>query len=125
MPQPEITIKRMKVPSADFPSADLRVEPNTKYEFRCASCGDTLFAPLGWIASTDFCTNEIDPEILAAIDRHFHFASIKVPHSQQYNIVQCPACDSIYIVYVKAQETSMGAYRAMVSSVNQVLGHEI
>ena len=83
-----------------------------------------LFAPLGWIATTGYCINDVDTKILAAIDSHFAFCAMKAPYSKQHNIVQCDSCSGIYIVCVRIEETSMGAYRAVVSSVNQVIKHE-
>jgi len=81
-----------------------------------------LFASLGWLAVTGYCVNEIDTEIAAAIDSYFASSTIEIPHSKRHNIVQCDSCGSIYIIYVRTEETSMGAYRAVISSVNQVLG---
>ena len=121
MAELQITVKRMKVPSANFPKADLRVGPYSRYEFKCLSCCEVLFAPLGWIIDTGYCINKIDPAILTAIDDQFSSPTAEVPHSKQHNVVRCNSCEAIYIVYVKIDETSIGAYRAMISSVDQCL----
>ncbi len=116
----KIATKRMKMPSRHFPGANLRIEKHTQYEFRCVSCDETLLAPLNWVIEGT-ANNEVDADVLAAIDFHFGCSLDKIPHSQRHNIVQCRNCASVYIVYLRVEETSMCAYRATISSVIQIL----
>ncbi len=112
-------IKPMEFPSADFPGADLRVNPDTQYTFKC-SCGQALAVPFGWILdSTVQNTNSISSELDAAIYQHL----AENPHlrlGSHVDIVHCRGCGAVYVVQAKIDETSGGAYSVKVLGVAEV-----
>jgi hypothetical protein len=111
-----IEIRPMQFPSANFPGADLRVNPDTLYTFKCESCGQCLGVPFGWVLGSE---PDIDnSELTQVIHQHLE----DNPHlrlGSHVDIVYCRNCGAAYVVQSRIDETSWGAYRVNILGVAQ------
>jgi hypothetical protein len=112
-------LQSLSFPSAAFPGADLRISDRTDYACSCAGCAEPLRLHFGSIVnSNESWRDKLGPELTQVVLQYFPRGAYN--HVERLN---CDACGASYIIRLRVDETSVGAYRAEVLGVSQIVPH--
>lgn len=116
-----MTLHRVSFPSTNFPGADLRVTEKTTYSCICEHCSQHLEAPFSWLLQSVNKAEAVSAEELKAI-RDVVGRDGAVGSYQRIN---CPSCHASYLIHLQADETSMGAMRAVVLGIIEIASDSV
>jgi hypothetical protein len=115
-----IQIKKMKFPSANFPGADLRINPNTEYTFQCHLCNAKNYIPFGQVLDSN---NQHIANAALGINtaiKEFFIDNPQLTLGNQLDVSPCQ-CGAIYLVQSQIEENSWDAYRVEILGVLQIV----